>query len=194
MIIRSYFKCLTCYQVNVFRVQIGHSSVQKHEIPCIECHENLAFNLHLNQSLGDIEGFKTIENCELMKRENINNYNNLPVRYLSDELLASESNISSEVSFPSGRMMHRISEIMKSKDFLGFETQSQPHVNIIDDWNILRKAWNLENNDRKDLSKENLASLSFENELLHLDIESALYEFIRKFLSVSDNSLNLFLD
>lgn len=192
MIVRSYFKCLTCDQINVFRVQIGHSNIQKHEIACIECYENLAFNLHLNQSLGDIEGFETIENCELIKRKNINNYDELPVRYLSDEILASKSEINSELSFPSGRVVHNITEMIKSGNLSNFETQSQPHVSIVDDWEILRKAWNLENNNKKDLSIEKLASLSFKDGLLDLDVESALYEFIYKFLSVSDNSLSLF--
>lgn len=192
MIVRSYFKCLTCDQVNVFRIQIGHSSIQKHEIPCIKCNENLAFNLHLNQVLGDIEGFETTENCNLMKREDVNNFDDLPVRYLSDELLASETEINDDLSFPSGRMMHSIEEMMKLKNLPKSEAQSQPHVNIIDDWNILRKAWNLKNNSKKELSIEKLVSLSFREELLDLDIESALYEFISKFLSISNNSSTSF--
>ena len=125
-------------------------------------------------------------------RKNISNYDELPVRYLSDELLASKSEINSELSFPSGRVPHSFTEMINSGYLSKFETQPQPNVSIVDDWEILRKAWNLENNNKKDLSIEKLDSLSFKDGLLDLDIESALYEFIYKFLSVSDKSLALF--
>lgn len=55
MIVRTCFECLTCGQKHIFRVQVGQSNYQKHEVKCHTCHEKIVISFDLDQDAGELQ-------------------------------------------------------------------------------------------------------------------------------------------
>lgn len=191
MIIKTYFECSTCSQKHAFRIQIGHSNYQKHEVNCKECHEKMVISLDLDQESGSVLGVNGAENCQRISLSDPSEGPQLPTEYLSDGFQVSESDKGAQMSFPALKFMREFSKKVEEGELSPYPKAVPTH--ILEQWKIVKKSWNLTRNNQHQLAKKEFEKYNEICEINELDLESALYEFIREYIGINPFTHEIFI-
>lgn len=150
MITRHYIVCITCGQLHILRISVGHDALQKHSFRCRSCSEPIALALRVDYENIRTE-LKTIDNCDIVARDDDG-----PIVNLSPQFVLPEHLHGMDTIFPSMMEHHRLREA--NPDY--FEQQKlsvadtslmSPHPpGVTHDWEFARRVWSLFLNRRHD--------------------------------------------
>ena len=182
MIVRTCFECSTCGQKHIFRVQVGQSNYQKHEVKCHTCYEKIVISFDLDQDAGEI-AINSLENCQPAILNNPSDGLLLPTEYLSDDFQVSESDRKAQMSFPALKLMQAMRQQVEDKKLVAYPKKVSTH--ILDQWKIVKKSWSLTRSNQHELAKKEFEKYNKICDIGELDLESALYAFTREYISLN---------
>lgn len=191
MIIRTYFKCLTCDQEHLFRIQIGLDSFHKYEVNCSNCEEKMIIAMSLDQELGKINKIEAIENCEHISDSDIPDDEDFPCFYLCNDFPVTESEKTSRTSFPSHRLLKSI-YTRTDLQSLNRNPSNAYNPNILPKWKIVEKVWSLTKNNKLDLANEKIHEYYKFSDLYDNSLESLLYDFLIDLLAINSAKIEIF--
>lgn len=192
MIIRTCFECLTCGQKHTFRIQIGRANYQKHEVNCHKCNEKIVISLELDQEAGEVLAINSLENCQQGILDDPSESLLLPTEYLSDDFQVSESDQKVQMSFPAIKLMQAITKQIEDKKLVAYPKEVPMH--ILDQWKIVKKIWSLTRSNRHELAKKEIEKYDKVCNIGKLDLESALYEFTKEYISLNPHIQDILVE
>ncbi len=180
MIIRTYFKCLTCDQPHTLRIGLGLEENQTHRFPCASCGEPMEVRVNLDQQNGGA-GIQAIENAE-----EVSEPEDAPVINLDPNFTIPEGDRFRDGSFSRLELLSKLKST-KRLDTLPFQSiefhNTRPHrrPDFDREWKLLKKSWSLHRRGRTKLSLQKLQEASkeyYEKEALS-DLNDWLFRFSR---------------
>lgn len=156
MVIRDYIICGTCGTNYTLRIGVGHNPEQKHTLQCTQCHEDMVVKLHVDMKEVATR-LECIDNCDCGHEEGI-------IYNLHPEYVFPGDQIHEDGGFPWFGGLHQLAKKqveLAQKQGIDIENvdffEVAEEITAIEDlWNVLKKAWNLDKNGRRDLSLKEL--------------------------------------
>lgn len=163
MIIRTYFKCLTCDQPHIVRIGLGQEAYQDHRFPCTECQEQMHIALHLSPGPSGESRIEAIDNAERTGA-----VEDAPVVNVDANFLVPKDERHVDMAFPRmDQMDQMLREAQKAAQDKGFafpagSLSDQPlrKPDFHAEWKLLKKAWSLHRSGRDKLSGRKLSEAS----------------------------------
>ncbi len=197
--------CDTCTQGIVFRIGIGGEAVQLFSVACPQCKQKIGLELLLNKKPTSFEGMPmkhfqaTIQeyiNCSVEKETN-----QFIAINLHAELVYPKEFIHEKLMLPSVTVMKQMEEHAQEKGIINYDNLPKTmgtgpiFTNLFDmlsgdaklsqDWIIIKKAYQLEENGLDDLSKNELKKYSNTSSLPKNGkyMENIICDFLLRYIS-----------
>lgn len=155
MVFRYSIECDTCSTPHTLRISVGHNAWQDHTFMCTNCSENIEVGMAVDYDTISVD-IQCLNNCTQTQNEGC-------IVNLNSEFIISEDQIHKDGVFPWMNEIHKnldLSEhVAKSSELNGLKFHDAfltlgGNQQLTDDWRALKKAWSLEKNGQKSISKK----------------------------------------
>lgn len=182
MVIRSFFKCLTCDHPHIVRIGMGQEEYQAHTISCAGCGEEMSIGLRVNYD--QITAIpEAIDNCEMVKPFEQGTVINVHANFTIPTEQQNDDGV-----FPHLQQMMEMTKRSIEQNATTLDKSNGPKIlplfskrpNIAEEWKLLKKAWSLHRRGQNKISRkiiDEASEIFYDNELLP-DINDWLWRFL----------------
>lgn len=179
MIVRQPFKCLTCGEPRIARIQIGHHNHQEHTFACSNCSEPIKIGLDLDQANASYEVI-FIENCEPNSPEE-----GAPI-YFCPDFPADKNLTEAELYFPSITFSQQLTGREFSR-MIESALRGDTPLRINEQWSLIQRAWRLETAGKFNISSPLIAGYAATHQIDAPVFRKVLWHFLTCIFDVDEN-------